>query len=412
MTTPDRVFARDQLEELSHAPVSQVFGPRYAIQDDRARQTRPPKPPLLLIDEVTGLEGTPGTLGASGTPCRGSIRTRTFVRPDRSFVDHTARMYPGLTIESTQSLLVLLSWLGADLDNDAQRVFRLLGYEATFHGAGAPLAGETSVADVRILDHARQDESLIVFFEADCRVADELRLTIRNAQAGYFSYQELAAAPGVRWTPSRSAPPPGRAAPTALSPRSRAFGPTLVRAFADGRAAHCFGPDWPPSGSPRLPSGDMLLLGDVTEFAPSGGPWARGYLRAETLVQPDAWYFAAHFHHDPVMPGNLTLDGCLQAMSFHLAASGFTIGRDHWRFEAVPGHPFVVRFRGQVTPAANRVTYEVFASHLVTHPYPTLIADVLVTVDGLKALHAERLAVRLAPCGGTTGPVGTRRAGK
>ncbi|MEV6756742.1 beta-hydroxydecanoyl-ACP dehydratase [Streptomyces sp. NPDC051214] len=392
MTTPARTFARHHLEHLSHAAVSDVFGPRYAIQDDRERQTRPPKPPLLLIDEVTHLEGTPGVLS------RGAIRTRTFLRPDRSFLDHTGRMHPGLTIESSQSLLVLLSWLGADLDNTAQRVFRLLGYEATFHGAGAPAAGETSVADVRILDYAQQDQSLIVFFEAECRVADELRLTIRGAQAGYFSYQALTAAPGVQWTPSKDTPPPGRAAAPVTSPSAHTFGPPQVRAFADGRPAHCFGPAWPSAGSPRLPSGDMLLLGSVTEFAPSGGPWARGYLRAETPVRPDDWYFAAHFHHDPVMPGNLMLDGCLQAMSFHLAAAGHTIGKERWRFEALPNHPFVVRFRGQVTPEAGPVTYEVFVSHVSAHPYPTLIADVLVTVNGIKAMHAEQLAVRLAPC--------------
>src|SRR5437667_3103186 len=31
------------------------------------------------------------------------------------------------------------------------------------------------------------------------------------------------------------------------------------------------------------------------------------------------------------------LEGCLQAMSFYLAANGFTAGNDAWRFEPVPG---------------------------------------------------------------------------
>ena len=38
------------------------------------------------------------------------------------------------------------------------------------------------------------------------------------------------------------------------------------------------------------------------------------------------------------MPGTLMFEGCLQAMAFYLAALGFTLDRDGWRFEPVPGH--------------------------------------------------------------------------
>ena len=84
-------------------------------------------------------------------------------------------------------------------------------------------------------------------------------------------------------------------------------------------------------------------------------------------------------------------------MEFYLAALGFTIDRDGWRFEPVAGEPCVLRCRHQVSPASRTIVYEVFVSALSADPCPTLYADVLGTVDGVKAFHARRAAVRLVP---------------
>ncbi len=90
-------------------------------------------------------------------------------------------------------------------------------------------------------------------------------------------------------------------------------------------------------------------------------------------------------------------EGCFQAVAFHLAACGFTIGRDGWRFEPVPGRAARMRCRGQVTPTSRGLVYEVFVSSVSAGPMPTVVADVLVTVDGVKALHVADCAVRLVP---------------
>jgi 3-hydroxymyristoyl/3-hydroxydecanoyl-(acyl carrier protein) dehydratase len=97
----------------------------------------------------------------------------------------------------------------------------------------------------------------------------------------------------------------------------------------------------------------MQLLHTVPEFDPTGGPWGRGYLRAQTPISPDDWFFAGHFKNDPCMPGTLMFEGCLQAMSFYLAACGFTAANDAWRFEPVPGQAYPMRCRRQVTPESR-----------------------------------------------------------
>jgi 3-hydroxymyristoyl/3-hydroxydecanoyl-(acyl carrier protein) dehydratase len=97
------------------------------------------------------------------------------------------------------------------------------------------------------------------------------------------------------------------------------------------------------------------------------------------------------------MPGTLMFEGCLQAMAFYLAACGFTLDKDAWRFEPVPEMTFKLRCRGQALPSSRRLVYEVFVAELHDGPAPTLIADVLCTVDGVKAFHARRLGLRLTP---------------
>jgi 3-hydroxymyristoyl/3-hydroxydecanoyl-(acyl carrier protein) dehydratase len=50
-----------------------------------------------------------------------------------------------------------------------------------------------------------------------------------------------------------------------------------------------------------------------------------------------------------------------------------------------------------VSPASRDIVYEVFVKELTADPFPTLYADVLGTVDGVKAFHAHRAGLRLVP---------------
>ncbi len=388
-------FDRAQLEHLASGRISDLFGPLFAAQDGYPRQCRMPQPPMLLADRVTGIDAEPGSMGT------GTIWTETDVTPGAWYLDSTGRMPAGIQIEAGQADLLLISWLGADLRNRGERIYRLLGCELTYHGS-PPVPGETLRYEIHIDDHAEHDGIRLFFFHYDCYVGDELRLTVRGGQAGFFTDAELAATAGVIWYPEREQPPADVPLdPPAVTGAPRSYDAAAVRAFAEGRPYDCFGPAWDTTRShvrsPRIGSGDMQLLHTVTDFDPTGGPWRRGYLRAEMPISPDDWFFRGHFKSDPCMPGTLMFEGCLQAMSFYLAGCGFTIANDAWRFEPVTGEPYRMRCRGQVTPQSRNLTYEVFVSELVAGPEPTLYADVLCTVDGVKAFHARRVGLRLVP---------------
>ncbi|MEU5715849.1 beta-ketoacyl synthase N-terminal-like domain-containing protein [Streptomyces sp. NPDC020403] len=401
-TKPGPAFDRAQLEYLASHEISTLFGPRFAEQDGYAVQTRMPEPPMLFADRVTGIDAVPAGLALPG-PVRtdGRIWTETDVLPGSWYLDSTGRMPAGLLIEAGQADLLLLSWLGVDLLNRGERAYRLLGCEVTFHG-GPPQPGETLCFEIHVDGHAEADGVRLAFFHYDCFVDGELRLSVRDGQAGFFTPAELAGSGGVRWDPAEHAPGDGLPLdPPAVRCGRTRFGADQVRALAEGRPADCFGPGWEATAahvrSPRLDAGRLRLLDEVTVFDPVGGPWGLGYLRAETALSPDDWFFTGHFKNDPCMPGTLMLQGGVQAMAFYLTAMGFTVDRDGWRFEPVGGHPSRAMCRGQATPEDRRVVYEVFVRGVSAGPVPTLHADVLGSVDGAKAFLGRDMALRLVP---------------
>src|SRR5690606_19110835 len=48
-------------------------------------------------------------------------------------------------------------------------------------------------------------------------------------------------------------------------------------------------------------------------------------------------------------------------------------------------------------PTSKRLVTEVFVEEVIAGPVPTVYADLLCTVDGLKAFHARRVALQLVP---------------
>jgi 3-hydroxymyristoyl/3-hydroxydecanoyl-(acyl carrier protein) dehydratase/1-acyl-sn-glycerol-3-phosphate acyltransferase len=391
---PGPKFDRAQLEILAGGRISSVFGKLFEAQDEYPRQVRMPQPPLLLADRVTGIDAVAGSMRT------GTLWTETDVRHDSWYLNDEGRMPAGIMIESGQADLLLISWLGVDLLNRGERVYRLLGCELTYHGS-LPVPGETLVYDIHIDGHAQQGDVRLFFFHYDCRIGGQPRLTVRHGQAGFFTDEELANSAGVLWDCASESPGEGTVDAPAAPCTKKRLDASDVRAFADGRPWDCFGPGWEMTRAhvrtPRITAGRMLFLEEVTELDPSGGPWGRGYLRAESKVTPDDWFFSGHFKNDPCMPGTLMFEGCLQAMAVYLAGLGYTIDRDGWRFEPVPEEKYLMRCRGQVTPASKHLVYEVFVSEVSAGPIPTVFADLLCTVDGRKAFHAKRVGLRLVP---------------
>jgi len=331
---------------------------------------------------------------------RGRIWTETDVGSQDWYLHH-GRMPAGVMIEAGQADLMLISWLGVDALNRGERVYRLLGCELTYHG-DLPRRGDTLAFDIALDGHAAQGDVRLMFFHYDCMNGSRPQLSVRKGQAGFFTAAELAESAGCLWTPETQ---PIVDTPRLDSPLVECTRNALTReqldSWAAGDAFACFGPGFEFASThtrtPGIAAGRMLLLDRVTHLEANGGPWQRGYLRAELDIHPDQWFFDGHFKNDPCMPGTLMFDACLQAMAIQIAALGYTLKRDGWRFQPVPDLAYRLQCRGQVTPQSQRLVTEVFVEERSAGPEPTLYADLLCTVDGLKAFHARRVALQLVP---------------
>ncbi len=186
---------KDQLKIHSSGKISELFGPLFEAQDEFDLQCRMPEPPLLLADRVTGLDAEAGVLGT------GTIWTETDVKAGDWYLND-GYMPAGFMIESGQADLMLISYMGIDLLNQGERVYRLLGCTLTYHG-DLPSPGETLEYEIRINGHAKHGDVRLFFFEYDCVVNGQRRLTVRDGQAGFFSYAELEDALGILWTPEQ-----------------------------------------------------------------------------------------------------------------------------------------------------------------------------------------------------------------
>lgn len=137
---------------------------------------------------------------------------------------------------------------------------------------------------------------------------------------------------------------------------------------------------------PRLPLPNMLMLDRIVKINEDGGRYGRGEIIAELDIRPDLWFFSCHFKGDPVMPGSLGLDALWQLLGFY---TGWMGHRGKGRALGVAE----VKFRGQVLPSAQRVTYHVEIKRLKAMRIVLAIADGTLSVDGCEIYTAKALRV-------------------
>ncbi|WP_035871975.1 3-hydroxyacyl-[acyl-carrier-protein] dehydratase FabA [Cucumibacter marinus] len=140
-------------------------------------------------------------------------------------------------------------------------------------------------------------------------------------------------------------------------------------------------------GYAQLPLPPMLMFDRITEIHDEGGPYNKGYVRAELDVNPDLWFFKCHFEGDPVMPGCLGLDALWQMTGFFLCWSGSPgAGR------ALGGD---IKFTGQITNDVKRVEYGIDLKRVMRARLVLGIADGWVKADGETVYEAHGLRVGL-----------------
>ena len=391
--TPPLLDYEQLLVHASGKP-SAIFGPKFIEVDNYKKNLRLPLPPYMLLDRVIEMYQDPDN------PDEGTITTELDLHQDTWFL-HEGRIPFCLMLEACQGHIVLISWLGWDFHHQGSKVYRMLGGSFTLFG-DYPQIGDCLRYKIHVRK-SQKDQNNLLILDYDCYVNSELKLSVRNANGGFFTAEELHSSKGILWDPEKmNYHSEQTLAPALVQCKRSQFSKQQIEAFAKGDLYSCFGQGYEFGQthlhSPRIQDKPLLLIDEVQHFDPQGGPWHRGYLRAIQKVSPDDWFFKCHFKDDPVMPGLLSIDAFIQAMSFYLAALGYTLDKDGWRFAVLPKQEYSFIARGQVTTATTRVIYEVFVEELRTEPYPTLIASLLATTsEGVKIYQISHFGLQLIP---------------
>jgi 3-hydroxymyristoyl/3-hydroxydecanoyl-(acyl carrier protein) dehydratase len=241
----------------------------------------------------------------------------------------------------------LAAYMGSALTSEVDVSFRNLGGSATQFARVDPGIGTLTVR-AKLTRASSSAGMIIQFFDYEV-LAGRKRIYKGDTYFGFFPKAALLKQEGLK-DPARYQPPADQ--------------------LARGRALDF------PAGAP-FPGGRLRMLDRIASWIPDGGPKGLGYIRATRRVSPDEWFFKAHFHQDPVVPGSLGLESFLQLLRF--------VASERWGdgpCETVATnerHEWV--YRGQVVPADREVTVEAVVT-AVDEARRLLRADGYLSVDG------------------------------
>ncbi len=355
-----RFFDKARLTALAEGKPSEALGRAYARFDDGAFVARLPRAPYDFIDEAR-VENSPPyevRVGAEVSAVYNVKREGRLL--EEAGGAEACLPYAALNEIALQPCGFLAAYMGSALPFNGPMHFRNLGGRATLHARLS--GGERVETTARLTRESRMGDMLIQHYEFACRSG---RRVVYEGQThfGFFSPEALANQAGLT---SEKAP-----------------------AFPDRRLFRPF----PENSEGGLwPSGRWRMLDEIA-LDLQGGPRGLGAAFARTKVDPQAWFFQAHFLDDPVWPGSLGLEAFLQAAKA-LAAEKFGWSGNDLSWDAPQkGRPHEWLYRGQITP----VREEMSVALTVAESGPgSLVCDGLLLVDGLPIYKMTGFTAALA----------------
>ena len=128
-----------------------------------------------------------------------------------------------------------------------------------------------------------------------------------------------------------------------------------------------------------------------------GGKAGLGQIRTRKQVDPNEWFFKAHFFQDPVQPGSLGLEAMLQSLqALMLYRLPTTHLAQNWRFECLGlEQPHRWKYRGQVLPHHREVHTTLELTEVIEESNSVLArAHASLWVDGQRIYEAIGLSLR------------------
>jgi PfaB family protein len=357
------LYTKDQILAYSNGNPSEGFGDRYRIFDTDRKIARLPGPPFQFMDRVTALRGEPWQMTA------GAMAEAQYDIPADAWyfaADRQPRMPFSVLLEAAlQPCGWLAAYVGSALNSPTDISFRNLGGSAVQHRPVTPDSG-TLTASATMTKVATSGGMIIQ--EYDFSVADRHGVLYEgDTMFGFFAKDALANQVGIR-----------DAAP---------YLPTAEEA---GRGVSLPYPQERP-----FPEKKLRMIDRIELFVPDGGPAGLGYLKGTKQVDPDEWFFKAHFYQDPVTPGSLGLESFLQLVKYAAVKRwGWQEGDTLAAVALERKHRWL--YRGQVVPTNAQVTVVAWIT-AVDDQQRVMVAAGFLSVDGRPIYQMNDFSISLTP---------------
>lgn len=122
-------------------------------------------------------------------------------------------------------------------------------------------------------------------------------------------------------------------------------------------------------------------------------------LRAEKQVDPDDWYFKAHFFQDPVQPGSLGVEALVQLLQFYMLHKTWPLTISEPVFEPILDDLITWKYRGQVVPENKTVTLLLdVIEEVIEEDSVTVKANGTLWVDHKCIYSVQNLSQKIRTC--------------
>ncbi len=383
LSRPEPLWDRDRILAFCTGNPSEAFGDRYRSFDSERFIARLPGHPFLFMDRITRIEPAPWVLKPGG-----------WVEAEFD-LSHDAWYFRGNRLPALPLVALLeialqpCGWLaahvGSALRSDTDLKFRNLGGTATFH-RHLPACDEILMARSRLTGVSEAGGLIIEDFDFEITLAGDREKKVYTGQTnfGFFSREAMAQQVGIRDAEKRCYTPSTDEMKTALSHRFDDIHPLTPEDREED-------PDAPRS----IPAKALRMIDTIDVYLPRGGAAGLGFLRGSKDVDPDEWFFKAHFYQDPVCPGSLGVESFIQLLRFYIFDQWKDIP-DDYRLELITGTDHQWTYRGQIVPENERIEVEAEITHREDRPFPRILANGWLKVDGVYIYEMKGFGLQLA----------------
>jgi 3-hydroxymyristoyl/3-hydroxydecanoyl-(acyl carrier protein) dehydratase len=382
--SPYPEFTYEQLFEFATGDPAKAFGDQYSDFSKDRFIARLPNPPFLLIDRIPHIEPEPWVLKPDGW-----IQSEYYVSPQAWYFN--ANQIPVMPFSVLLEIALqpcgwLAAYLGSALRSDNDLKFRNLG--GTGMLCKEVLQKKGALKTQARLTHVSEAAEMIIEEFAFRVLLDDIVVFKGDTNFGFFTPQSLASQAGIRNIEKDIYTPTDTEKSNATSYVFDDIPPHFP--YDKNRLLHAS------KDRMNMPSNALRMVDRIDLYVPDGGPHKLGYIHGIKDVNPDEWFFKAHFYQDPVCPGSLGIESFLQLLKFAALEKFKDLIPTH-TFEMILDASFKWTYRGQILQTNKTIEIEAYIKEIQDSPEPALIADGFLKVDGLYIYKMENFGIRLVP---------------